>query len=90
MGWSCSSEAAKTRDRWTELCLSQTNQQNVFESNGDRYFFETSNVEHADGAITGEIWKFVGEDKARKTGTFRIDGYGKVIRGPKVLKDAVA
>ena len=51
----------------------------------DTYFFERSNKEHDDGAITGSVHKFVdynGEKRCRKAGAFRIDGEGRVVRFP--------
>jgi hypothetical protein len=86
MGWSCGSGAAKTERAWSEGCMAQTSSQNTFTVGNDKYFYEASRTEHRDGAITGSIHKFVGEDRARKSGTFRIEGDGTITRAPAVLK----
>ena len=87
MGWSCRADAARTYREWDEFCRTQTGSSNTFISNGERYFYEGSRREHSDGAITGTIWKFVGENQARKAGTFRIEGDGTVTRAPAILKN---
>lgn len=88
MGWSCRAEASKTEQAWNDGCRAQTGSSNTFATaNGQKYFYERSNVEHRDGAITGVIWKYVGEDMARRSGTFRINGDGTIERAPKTLKD---
>jgi hypothetical protein len=87
MGWSSTKAAGDVIDRWSNKCLQQTNQQNVYILDGRRYFFEVIRKEHADGAITGEIWKYVNETHANQVGTFRIEGDGVVSRGPQILKD---
>ena len=81
MGWSCTSAASKTMHRWMDECLKQTDTQNAFIENGERRFWENDRVEHADGAITGEVYSF---DDARKVGTFRIEPNGDVTRGPQL------
>lgn len=102
MGWSCRREASETMNRWTAACIAQTNSQNEFEVNGERFFWDVSRTEHDDGAITGTIHRTLkvgevlrgghtvqpGETYCRKVATFRIDGDGKVKRAPKFLKDA--
>ena len=85
MGWSCAKAAAETMDSWVDACVKQTGSQNVFAANGKRYFWEVSNREYRDGAITGTVFAFVGESEARQVGSFRIDGDGKVVRAPKGL-----
>lgn len=50
-------------------------------------FWERSNVEHRDGAITGTTWKHVGPDRCRKAGSFRIEGNGTVTRFPGLTAD---
>lgn len=87
MGWSSTKAAGDVIDRWQRQCVKQTGQQNTYILDGHRYFFEVNRKEHPDGAITGEIWKYVNETHANKVGTFRIEGNGVVNRGPKILKD---
>lgn len=79
--------AGATMDAWTDACIEQTGSQNVYEANGNRYFWETSR-EQPDGAITGKIMRFVGVDSCRPSGTFRIEPDGSIARAPKFLKDA--
>ena len=87
MGWSCGAKAGNVMDAWMDACYNQTGQQNVFLSGGYKYFFEVSNKEHRDGAITGTIWKYLPDgEHVRRSGTFRIEGNGKVTRAPAFLK----
>lgn len=80
-------------DAWTRTCVAQTGSQNEFEIRGQRYFWEISRKEHADGAITGTIYRMlpVAGDKhmCLPAGSFRINGDGTVKRGPALLKAAV-
>ena len=80
-------------DRWTDACLAQTGSQNTYEVGGRKYFWELSNVEHDDGAITGTIAvidKVLTEDTfyAHTVGSFRIEPDGTVSRAPAFLKRA--
>lgn len=92
MGWSCSSDAYKTMEKWTQACRSATGSQNEFVVDGARFFWEMSRREHDDGAITGSVQKIVRVEGTRmwaeKSGTFRIEGNGRVTRAPKFLKAA--
>jgi hypothetical protein len=84
MGWSCSREAGKTMDRWADACFKQTGSSNTYLHKGEKRFWEQSRTEHADGAITGKVFEFVGETSAVFVGSFRIEGNGDVTRGPKL------
>ncbi len=86
MGWSCRAEAAHVLDAWDTACRLQTATSNTFTSGGNKYFYERSNTEHGDDAITGVIYKYVDESRVRKSGTFRIEGDGTVTRAPAFLK----
>ena len=86
MGWCCTSEAAKTEQKWSEGCHKTTGSSNTFTNGKDRYFYEVTRKSHADGAITGTIYRCIGEDHARKVGSFRIEGNGKIARAPQTLK----
>jgi hypothetical protein len=96
MGWSCNQAAGATADAWAAACVAQTGSSNVWEENGGpsecgqavRFFYEISNVEHADGAITGKVWRFVGEKHCKPLSGFRIEPDGRVSRGRKWLKTA--
>ena len=85
MGWSCSNESYKTMERWQNTCIAQTGSSNTFVLKGQKFFFEPSRTEHNDGAITGSIYRFEGENHARKCASFRIEGDGKVSRGGRSL-----
>ncbi len=85
MGWSCSNSAYETMKQWSDNCFNQTGCSNTYKIGRETYFFEASRMEHIDGAITGSIHRFVGEGLARKVGSFRINGSGRVTRGPKFL-----
>jgi len=65
---------------------------NFFYANGKRYFYEISRRDQPDGGIAGTInliWTDAeGKDWCRKVGTFRIDGKGRVVRGPKLFREA--
>ncbi len=70
MGWSCRADAAQVAEKWTQACVAQTGQSNVFEWQGRKFFWEASRTEHADGAITGSIWRFLDADHCRRAGGF--------------------
>ena len=90
MGWSCRTDAMKTMDRWIEKCVAQTGSQNVFNSDGTKYFWENSCRELADGGIGGKVFCMTedsqGVGTASLIGTFRIGGDGRILRCPKVLR----
>ncbi len=92
MGWSCRADAAKTLDKVTAHCVKTTGTSNTWKGkDGLRYFYEgVQDVEHRDGAITGEIFQMVGDDSARQVATFRIEGNGSLSKAPQVWRDAVA
>lgn len=91
MGWSCSSAASARLDAissWIVLNGNMDGSQNSWKDprTGERYFFESSRREHSDGAITGSIWKFVGENSVVKSGSFKIERDGRISRGPAFFK----
>ena len=88
MGWSCAVKAAWVTDAWSQACIKNSGSQNQWSYQGETYFFETSRIEHDDGAITGSIWKCLPDGvRARRSGTFRIEGNGKITRAPKWLRE---
>jgi hypothetical protein len=89
MGWGCRREAGLRLDAISAACVAQTGSSNTFKVGADTYFYETGR-EQGDGAITGTIQKFVGEDKCRRSGGFRIEGDGKMTRGPAFMKNVPA
>ena len=85
MGWSCRQDAYNTMKQWEQHCREQTNSSNSYKVGEQSYFFEASRTEHADGAITGAAWKMLPNGRARKSGSFRIEGDGTVKRAPAGL-----
>lgn len=86
MGWSCNQDAAFTMDAMSALCIEQTGSSNKFRANGNEYFFETGR-EQRDGAICGTIYRYLPDGThVRKSGGFRIEGNGKISRGPAIFK----
>lgn len=84
MGWSCSEEADKSLCRLLETIQSEDHNgpANVWEYKGNRYMYELSCREHNGGAITGTVWKYIGEDLVSPAGNFRIEGNGEITRFP--------
>lgn len=92
MGWCCSTAADETLariERAAAVSREGTGERshNVFYCGGRRYFFEVTRRDQVDGGITGAIFLTEG-DMARKVGSFKIDGRGRLIRGPKLFRDA--
>lgn len=88
MGWSCRADAGRTLDAFTRMCRDSTGMSNTYEAKGKRFFFEVSNTEHEDGAITGTIARFINESQCVSAGSFRINGDGSIARAPAALKAA--
>ena len=91
MGWSCRADAGRTMDALVKACREQTKMSSNYIEDGREYFWEPSNREHADGAITGSILLMLekrpdGSGTCRKVGSFRIEPDGSVKRGPAILK----
>ena len=90
MGWSCRADASAVLNRITTGCVARSKSQNVWIEGGRAWMFELSRVEHDDGAITGSIHEFtdLGLSHARRVGGFRIEGDGRIARGPGWFKAA--
>lgn len=86
MGWSCRREAGVVLAKWYQACIKQTGSQNTFKVGNKEYFFEASNVEHRDGAITGIINRMLPNNMCKKCGNFRIEGNGTISKAPKFLQ----
>lgn len=87
MGWSCNRDAGLALDAMSALCIEQTGSSNQYLVGDQKYFFETSRKEHGDGAITGQILKYLPDgEHVRKSGSFRIEGNGTISRGPAIFK----
>lgn len=54
------------------------------------YFWEVSHVEHADGRITGSIWKMLPDCRAKRVGALRIAANGRLEVAPRSLRAVVA
>jgi hypothetical protein len=94
MGWSSSQAASRTMDAIEQACRKQqaalgNPSSNVFFVGDRRYFYEVTRRDQPDGGICGSIQLCVGEGYARQVGTFRIDGQGRIVRGPAFFKRAV-
>ncbi len=98
MGWSCAAAADKTLRAISDIIVQRHGNQNQWETPKGQFFFETSRVEHYDGAITGTVWKTLpagvpyrgrvyAEDRVTKSGGFRIEADGKITRFPHLPKD---
>lgn len=100
MGTSYSTAAAEVLQKWTEACLRSTNSQNTYVVKNSKtsiktYFWEASRREHADGAVTGSVYRVTetredGREMVRPAGAFRINGDGSVALAPRFLRDAAA
>lgn len=86
MGWSCAAAAGHTMDRMVAACRKENGSSNTFTAGGKTYFWETSRREHNDGAITGSVFVVTKPGWSRKSGSFRIDSDGKMVRGPAALR----
>jgi hypothetical protein len=58
---------------------------NTWHYKGFDYFWEHG-PEHADGRITGTVWKFVTPTAVIRVGSFRIDADGRIARAPYGLR----
>lgn len=104
MGWSCSSAANDTMRAISEACSGQTGSSNSWHVDIDGvydppsydqkqpidYFWEVSHVEHADGRITGSIWKMLPDCRAKRVGALRIAANGRLEVAPRSLRAVVA
>lgn len=89
MGWSCRVEAGDTMDKVQAACIAQTGSANTWTDGQRTYFLEASRTEHADGAITGTVFRMLGDSMAQRSGSFRIDGDGTMARIPASLKTLI-
>ena len=84
MGYSCTADADLTMREIMEA--SGDNSSNSWtHENGFRYFSQIGR-ENADGAITGSVLKILKNGDCKRSGGFRIDSYGSVIRFPGLNK----
>lgn len=88
MGWSARREACDTFDAWSRACVALSGSQNVYETPRGRYFFERGR-EQSDGAITGQVFRFVDSDRVVRATSFRIEPDGTVSRYPTGFRAAI-
>jgi len=86
MGWSCNAAASLTLTAIGTLMSASgaKGSNSIMAGNQEIGFWETSRVEHNDGAITGSVYVHVDERHCRKVGGFRIEPNGKVTRFPRM------
>lgn len=97
MGFSYTYDAGRTMGGIEESCKATRpegeHSSNVFFANGRRYFYEITRRDQKDGGIIGEIhltWTDEdGKEWCREVGTFKIDGKGRVVRGPALFRQAL-
>ena len=84
MGWSCSQAADNTIEKINSLVQSQCNNvKKNYSCQVPNGFFEiNTRKEHEDGAITGSVYKYVGEDRCSKVGSFKINSNGTIAWFP--------
>lgn len=87
MGWSCSKAAMDTLEYVSDLLRPEGEKGSNSTKDG---FWETSRVEHLDGAITGTVWKLLPDgEHCRKAGSFRINGNGQIVRWPGLTRERI-
>ncbi len=82
MGYSCSTKANMVLDSLIILLQSSSpkiNSSNTWEKKGIKFFYEIGK-ENIDGAITGIVQRFVGDNLCKVSGSFRIESNGKITR----------
>lgn len=86
MGWSCAAAANDTMRAWVDACVKQTGSSNTYKVGEQQYFWEVSSREHVDGAITGNVYKMLPDNRCVGCASFRINPDGSVARAPAFLK----
>jgi len=84
MGYSCTKAADDTLQGMMKF--SRAGESNTWrDDRGTKFFYEIGR-EHADGAITGSIMKFINSHQCIPAGNFRINPNGSVARFPHINK----
>jgi hypothetical protein len=94
MGWSCRKDAMDSLDAIQRHMdkVNNTMQCVIYQDGVKVGFWEPSNVEHDDGAITGTVNRYLSGGFCRPAGSFRIEGNGRITRFPllpKAVKDEI-
>lgn len=84
MGWSCTTDAARTMDVLSHWCWETEKSQNTFRKGDSRFFWERSSREHADGSVTGQVMRMLPGDRCRPAGSFKIAPDGELVRFPQL------
>jgi hypothetical protein len=96
MGWGYRQTAGRTLDAIEAACEASRGgtgetASNVFFARGRRYFYQVTRRGLPDGGISGAVYLAPeGADWCRKVGAFRVDGEGRVVRGPALFRLAGA
>lgn len=92
MGWICSWAADGKLQRIAKACAAtrpaDDKSSNVYYVGQRRYFYEVTRRDQNDNGIVGTIHLCLPDNMARQVGTFRIDTFGKVTRGPRLFREA--
>ncbi len=91
MGYSCAAAADDTLRKLGEILSPRDGGAPSNEytgTDGRRYFFEVGR-ENADGAVTGQVVRMIGDGHAQRAGSFRIEPNGKVTRFPFVARQTM-
>lgn len=89
MGWSCTAAAFRRWDSWRGVCLASSGIQNTYEIPFmGRVFLDFDGVEHADGAITGDVWAW-DDSGGMPVGSWRINADGTVGVWPLAFRELV-
>lgn len=86
MGWSCTMRADTSLKALMNI-MGAKGLSNSWEWNGNQYFYEIGR-EQPDGSITGEVYIFLPDNKARRYGSLKIMPNGNVLRFPGTPKAA--
>jgi len=87
MGFSCTVAASNVTKVWEVACRASTGQSNTFVVKRVKYFHEESRIEEDDGGIKGTVYMCLTNNRCRKVGDYHIDGKGKLITAPDIMKN---
>lgn len=86
MGRSMTLEASIALGVVTEYCKEQTGKSNCWYNRKREYFVEWSSRTQSDNGVYGAIYCIL-NNLSHYVGTFRIDGLGRIVKGPKQFKE---
>lgn len=81
MGYGCA-KAASDSLKAVAVLFGDESSNGIKFPDGSKGFFEASRTEHADGAITGTVFVLTCDNRARKKGSFKVEGNGTISRFP--------